>query len=49
VSHTRLSLMVPVVNIRGMCVNFERVVTRSGRRHDQGSAVMHPRRGRPPA
>jgi len=31
VSHTRLSLMVPV-KIRGMCLNFERVVTRPGRR-----------------
>lgn len=31
VSHTRLSLMVPV-KIPGMCLNFERVVTRSGRR-----------------
>lgn len=44
VSHTRLSLMVPV-KIRGMCVTFERVVTHSARRHDPGAGG----RVRPPA
>ena len=54
VSHTRLSLMVPV-KIRGMCLNFERVVTRGERRHDRparmraGVDQRTPAPTRPPA